>query len=90
MELYMVYRWPFHLGRAILQSEIVISIMLVRHLTAVGAIYKIVSGFSLNKLEIQHLIFMPNLIEILISKQLVGLIVTTMKYLVINGVLLKV
>lgn len=52
--------------------------------------YKIVSGFSLNKLEIQHLIFMPNLIEILISKQLVGLIVTTMKYLVINGVLLKV
>lgn len=39
----MVYRWPFHLGRAILQSEIVISIMLVRHLTAVGAIYKIVT-----------------------------------------------
>lgn len=39
----MVYRWPFHLGRAILQSEIVISIMLVRHLTAVGAIYKIVN-----------------------------------------------
>ena len=51
---------------------------------------KIVSGFSLNKLEIQHLIFMPNLIEILISKQLVGLIVNTMKYLVINGALLKV
>lgn len=63
--------------------------MLIKH-GIIGRAYKIVSGFSLNKLEIQHLIFMPNLIEILISKQLVGLIVNTMKYLVINGALLKV
>ena len=42
----MECRWRFHLGRAILQSEIVISIIMVQRLTAVGAIYKIVSCFS--------------------------------------------
>ena len=90
MELYMECRWRFHLGRAILQSEIVISIIMVQRLTAVGAIYKIVSGFSLKILETQPLITMQNLIGILILKQLVGLAVTIMKFLVINGVLLKV
>lgn len=39
----MECRWRFHLGRAILQSEIVISIIMVQRLTAVGAIYKIVT-----------------------------------------------
>lgn len=52
--------------------------------------YKIVSGFSLKLLETQPLITMQNLIGILILKQLVGLTVTIMKFLVINGVLLKV
>lgn len=51
---------------------------------------KIVSGFSLKILETQPLITMQNLIGILILKQLVGLTVTIMKFLVINGVLLKV
>lgn len=53
-------------------------------------LHKIVSGFSLKLLETQPLITMQNLIGILILKQLVGLTVTIMKFLVINGVLLKV
>ena len=53
-------------------------------------LHKIVSGFSLKILETQPLITMQNLIGILILKQLVGLAVTIMKFLVINGVLLKV
>lgn len=86
----MEFKWLYLLGRIKLQSGMPTITVKVKENTPLGDIYKIVSGFSLNKLEIQHLIFMPNLIEILISKQLVGLIVNTMKYLVINGALLKV
>lgn len=86
----MVFKWLFVSDQTALQSETLTTTSMVQNHMANGDIYKIVSGFSLNKLEIQHLIFMPNLIEILISKQLVGLIVNTMKYLVINGALLKV
>lgn len=86
----MVFKWLFVSDQTALQSETLTTTSMVQNHMANGDIYKIVSGFSLKILETQPLITMQNLIGILILKQLVGLAVTIMKFLVINGVLLKV